>query len=375
MGKRFLVVTEEWAGSGHRMAAEALVEELCASAGVDSARLVGGLETASPALRELSRFFYLGMLRLAPPLWQRIYEREQLWSTSLQKPLAWWLSRKLTRELLKKEQPDVVIATHAYCLSALARAKREMDAPFHLVSIPTDFHVNHFWVHPQIDTYVVAHEQLAEVLKRDFQVRADKIQVHGIPVRPAFRAAGERDKPTWRAALGLSPEMFTVLVSGGEGGYGGIAEVLQELVRIQEPLQIIVVTGKNAKLKRQLDDWQQKTPDLRHHLLIRGYESQMWQWISAADVYISKPGGITCAEALALKTPLLLYKPLPGQERRNSAFLRHNQAAAVANTPMEIRETLNRWRIRLEGQKEIEKIEQVRRPEAARQTAEYLLGL
>ncbi|MED4755602.1 MGDG synthase family glycosyltransferase [Brevibacillus choshinensis] len=375
MGKRFLLVTEEWAGSGHRMAAQALAEELRARPGSESTRVVGGLETASPALRELSRFFYLGMLRYAPPLWQRLYEQEKIWSTTLRKPLGWWLSLKLTHELLIEEQPDVVIATHAYCLSALALAKQKMDKPFHLVSVPTDYHINHFWIHPQIDSYIVAHEQLAAVLTNEYQVSADKVHVHGIPVRPAFHEAGERDKPGWRTKLGLSLDRFTVLVSGGEGGYGGIQEMLYELIKIQTPLQIIVITGKNAKLQMQLEAWLRLETSQHHVVFIKGYEPQMWQWIGAADVYISKPGGISCAEALALKTPLILYRPLPGQERRNSAFFMQNEAAVIVERPEEIHEVINRLRNREQWERVIEKMESLRRPEAAYKTAEYLLGL
>lgn len=377
MGKRFLIVTEEWAGSGHRIAAQALAEELQARSEAESTRVVvvGGLETASPTLRELSRFFYLGMLRYAPPLWQRIYEQEKIWSSTLRKPLGWWLSLRLTQELLLDEQPDVVIATHAYCLSALAQAKRKLDKPFHLVSVPTDYHINHFWVHPHIDSYIVAHEQLAAVLTQDYQVHADKIRVHGIPVRPAFREAGKTDKPGWRAMLGLSIEYFTVLVSGGEGGLGGIQEMLHELMKVEDPLQIIVITGNNTKLQSRLEAWLHLEKGLHHVIFIKGYESQMWQWIGAADVYISKPGGISCAEALALKTPLILYQPLPGQEKRNSAFFKRNEAAAIIERPEEIQEVINRWRIREEREGAIEKMEFLRRPEAAQRIAEYLLGL
>lgn len=375
MGKRFLLVTEEWAGSGHRMAAQALLEELEVRSGVDSLRVVGGLETASPALRELSRFFYLGMLRYAPPLWQRLYEQEKMWSTTLRKPLGWWLSLKLTQELLVEEQPNVVIATHAYCLSALADAKQKMDKPFHLVSVPTDYHINHFWVHPHIDSYIVAHEQLASVLTNEYQVSPDKIHVHGIPVRPAFREAGKKDKPGWRAELGLSLERFTVLVSGGEGGHGGIQEVLFELMKVQDPLQIIVITGKNTKLHMQLEAWLRLETSLHHIVFIKGYEPQMWQWIGAADAYVSKPGGISCAEALALKTPLILYRPLPGQERRNSSFFMQNEAAVVLERPEGIHEVINRWRNKEQWEGAIEKMESLRRPEAAQRTAEYLLGL
>ncbi|WP_103109933.1 MGDG synthase family glycosyltransferase [Brevibacillus reuszeri] len=373
MAKRFLLVTEEWAGSGHRMAAEALHEVLDSHEGIERSRIVGGLTTASPALRELSRFFYLSMLRYGRPMWQRIYEQDRLFGTILKMPLGWWLSRRLENTLIDIENPDVVIATHAYCLSALAQSKQRMDKPFHLVSIPTDYHLNRFWVHPEIDTYIVAHQQIADRLIRSYQVHASKIQVLGIPIRSAFTTAAKVEKSIWKKQLGLE-EQFTVLVCGGEGGYGRIAEVMKALAKEMEPLQLIVITGKNEKLYEELQGLTGKYPST-HRILLRKFEAQMWQWIGAADVYITKPGGISCAEAMALRTPLLLYQPLPGQERENSSFLLDQKAAVLANDTEDIRTWIRHWRNQKQRDKIIEQMEQVRRPEAAREIAEYLLHM
>ncbi|TGU82365.1 glycosyl transferase, partial [Mesorhizobium sp. M00.F.Ca.ET.186.01.1.1] len=108
MAKRFLLVTEEWAGSGHRVAAEAIQEVLQNMDGAQSARVIGGLQTASPGLRVLSRFFYLNMLRYAKPVWHKMYEQDEMWGRSLSKPLGWWLSTRLLQRVLRTEQPDVV---------------------------------------------------------------------------------------------------------------------------------------------------------------------------------------------------------------------------------------------------------------------------
>jgi processive 1,2-diacylglycerol beta-glucosyltransferase len=374
MAKRILLITEEWAGSGHRMAAVAIQEALKDTKGAISSKLVGGLETASPALRELSRLFYLNMLRYGQPIWQQIYNQEHLFGAALERPLGWWLSMRLTNALLREEEPDVVVATHAYCLSALAEAKQRVDKPFHLVSIPTDFHVNRFWVHPGIDTYIVAHEQIAQTLSKNYHVEAKKIRVHGIPIRPVFGMAAKIGKKSWKERLGLSPELFTVLVSGGEGGYGRMDDVLRELMKDAEPLQIVVITGKNEGLRKHLDGWLKKeTP--RHHVVVKGYEPNIWQWIGAADAYITKPGGISCAEALALKTPLIVYQPLPGQEKHNTAFLLQHQAALFAERLEEITQAIRHWRERQQWEKAIERMEGLRRPESAKQIAKYLLRL
>lgn len=374
-GKRLLVVTEEWAGSGHRMAAEALREAVVERCPDVYARVEGGLQAASPALRELSRFFYGQMLRYSPTLWQRLYDREQMWGTALAKPIGAFLARRLIRDLLEREQPDVVAATHAYCLPALAHARKKAGKRFRLVSIPTDFHVHRFWVHPEIDGYVVAHERLAELLERRHGVKRERIHVYGIPVRPVFAAAAREEKAYWKARMGLSPDQFTVLVCGGEGGHGGMEEVVRSLLNVPEPLHIVVITGKNEPIRQRLSLLAGQ-PHPLHRLVVKGYEPSIWEWIGAADAYVTKPGGISCAEALALRTPLILYRPLPGQERHNLSFLLQHKAAAWAERPEEIARLIVRWRCYPEEREEmVRRMNALRQPDAARRIADFLLSL
>jgi processive 1,2-diacylglycerol beta-glucosyltransferase len=375
MSKRILIVTEEWAGSGHRMAAVALREAVETRSADSVVRIVGGLEQTSPSLRELSRLFYLNSLHYCPGLWQRVYDRERLFGDMLKKPLGKWLSRRLIERVLEKDEPDVVVATHAYCLSALAEAKRLVRKPFRLVSIPTDYYVNRFWVHPQIDGYVVAHERVAEQLEQQHSVQRGKVAVFGIPVRRTFDEAVRTNKEEWKRRLGLRPELFTILLCGGEGGYGRMDWVLQSLMAAADPLQIVVITGRNQQLKAQLDTMSSCSIH-RHHILVKGYESAMWEWIGAADAYVTKPGGISCAEALAMKTPLILYQPLPGQEHWNTRFLQDHQVATLANDPQEITEIVREWKKRSSTWREIiSRMEEVRRPDSAERAAEYLLQL
>lgn len=374
-GKRLLVVTEEWAGSGHRMAAEALREAVVERCPDVYARVEGGLQAASPALRELSRFFYGQMLRYSPTLWQRLYDREQMWGTALAKPIGAFLARRLIRDLLEREQPDVVAATHAYCLPALAHARKKAGKRFRLVSIPTDFHVHRFWVHPEIDGYVVAHERLAELLERRHGVKRERIHVYGIPVRPVFAAAAREEKAYWKARMGLSPDQFTVLVCGGEGGHGGMEEVVRSLLNVPEPLHIVVITGKNEPIRQRLSLLAGQ-PHPLHRLVVKGYEPSIWEWIGAADAYVTKPGGISCAEALALRTPLILYRPLPGQERHNLSFLLQHKAAAWAERSEEIARLIVRWRCYPEEREEmVRRMDALRQPDAARRIADFLLSL
>ncbi|CAM5785284.1 MULTISPECIES: MGDG synthase family glycosyltransferase [Brevibacillus] len=373
--KRILLVTEEWAGSGHRMAAEALAEALIELRPTAYVKVVSGLQTASPALREISRFFYLHMLRYNPGLWQKMHRNDKKWAAVLNKPLAVWLSRRMVRELIDRERPDVVVATHAYCFSALAEAKRKGAKPYQLVGVPTDFCVHRFWIHPETDAYVVAHEQLADPIRADRRLERTPVLEYGIPIRRTFQSSALQDKASWKDQLGLGPQQFTVLISGGEGGYGSMEEVIRVLMREPEPLQIVVITGKNHSLQEKLVRLTSSCPPV-HNVIVRGYEPEIWKWMSAADVFLTKPGGISIAEALAVQTPLVLFQPLPGQEWRNLSFLLKHEAAFYARTTDEISQIVRQLRYSPAERKDVsQRMASLSKPNSAEQIAKYLLQL
>ncbi|MFM1653942.1 MGDG synthase family glycosyltransferase [Brevibacillus sp. B_LB10_24] len=369
-----LICTEEWAGSGHQMAALSLQQAFQDKAPEANVRVVGGLATASPLLRSLSRITYYNSLRNTPSLWQRIYDNSNALALLLQKPLAVSLSKRLYDKLIRTG-PDVVIATHAYCLPALAEAKRKLAKPFRLGCVVTDFHVNRFWVHPAVDFYLVAHEQVAEQLSGLFHVAPEKIYSFGIPIRPAFMTARLRPNQEWRNQLGLHPERFTVLLTGGEGKCSNFEPVLARLLHFQTPLQIIAITGKNTGLLARLQKTVEKSRSaFGHTVRILGFEEAIWEWMGAADVIITKPGGLTCSEALAMGKPLLLYQPLPGQEKKNSAFLRACGVAEEAQSLEQIASILGEWQAERERWQSVaQRTAKLGRADSAYQAAEEIL--
>ena len=105
-----------------------------------------------------------------------------------------------------------------------------------------------------------------------------------------------------------------------------MAEILAELDKVQAPFQNLVVTGRNQEMRRSL-----ATCDRKHPTHILGFASNMHELMAVADLIITKPGGLTTSEALAMGKPLLIVNPIPGQEAANSDFLLERAAAAKVN--------------------------------------------
>jgi len=118
----------------------------------------------------------------------------------------------------------------------------------------------------------------------------------------------------------------TLLVLGGGFGMGPVEQILAELNKLERPLQVLVVCGRNEELRREL-----AAQDRRYPAHILGFVGNMQELMAVSDLVLTKPGGLTTSEALAMGRPIFVLNPIPGQEAANSDFLLEHGAAAKAN--------------------------------------------
>lgn len=153
---------------------------------------------------------------------------------------------------------------------------------------------------------------------------AENVVVTGIPISAKF--ATKPDAKVVRKNFGWRDDLPVLLVLGGGFGMGPVAEILAELDKVSQAFQTIVVCGRNEELRRDL-----ATQDRKHPTHVLGFSSNMHELMAVADLIITKPGGLTSSEALALGKPLIILNPIPGQEAANSDFLLERGAAAKIN--------------------------------------------
>jgi len=152
------------------------------------------------------------------------------------------------------------------------------------------------------------------------------ITVTGIPIHPVF--AREADRATCLQAQGLAGDRPILLQLAGGLGVGPIARIYQNLLALTTPVEVVVVAGRNAAVRKDLEGI--GVPD-RHRAKILGFTDQIDQLMAVADVVVSKPGGLTTSEVLARGAAMAVVNPIPGQESRNSDFLLENGAAIKIN--------------------------------------------
>ncbi|HZW53589.1 MAG TPA: glycosyltransferase [Candidatus Elarobacter sp.] len=120
---------------------------------------------------------------------------------------------------------------------------------------------------------------------------------------------------------------------GGGLGLGPVAATVRALARTAVPLIPVVIVGKNRRLERHVAEQAR-----RHGADVRvlGFVENVFDWMGAADVLVTKPGGLTTSEALAARVPMVLLRPLPGQEERNARYLVSRGAALRARNAGEL---------------------------------------
>ena len=220
------------------------------------------------------------------------------------------IMKKRMRKLCQKYQPDLLVFTHPFpcCAAAYLKAKGQIAIP--LAAVITDFSFHQMWLHPAVDSYFVANEETREELLRN-GIAASRVYVTGIPIAAKFSESAV----STRAGL---PKLPTILVMGGGFGLGALEETVSNLLQAERQMKIIVLTGKNDSLLKKI---MLLRDDTYHQLSAIGYTERVHEIMAAATLLITKPGGLTCSEALAMQLPMLLLKPLPGQEEENANYL------------------------------------------------------
>ena len=320
----FLYLTKH---SGHYAAAVAIDEMIRRVDGNIETMLLDSFSHANPVLSKVTLRTYLAVLKAAPEIWEFMYDNPQFKKRTkkLRETLNRGNSRKLQR-LLHEFAPDVVVCTQAFACGVIASWKRATSrrTPA-LVGVLTDFVAHRYWADPEVDLYIAPSEDTRQNLIAQ-GVLPERIATHGIPTSQCV--LGPVDRVAVIKNLGLRPDLPKILVMGGSLGLGPMKSVIRKLNKLPQPFDIIVVTGKNQELQEQLA---RKGSKLRHTTKIFGFVDNVHELMEISEMIITKPGGITAAEALVKKLPMIIINPIPGQEAKNSEYLLSQNVAVEAS--------------------------------------------
>ncbi|HKC25230.1 MAG TPA: glycosyltransferase [Thermoanaerobaculia bacterium] len=358
---RLLVVSAS-AGAGHTRAAQAVEEAARALDPDGEVRHVDVLDFTQGAYKKAYVGSYLRMVDHAPAAWGYLYKA----SDRLEKGIADRFTRffdKLEfarfRRFVRDTAPDALVSTHFLPPQVFASAKAKGKDTFPIAVVVTDFDVHAFWVQKTADLYCVASEELRAVLAGR-GISEERIRVTGIPIAAAFRE--KHDVPALRARFGLAPDVPSVLLMGGGAGVGTMLEAARAVLEAG-PVQLLAVAGRNAELKTALEEL---APPRGSRVVAFGFVEKIADQMAVSDLAVTKSGGLTTAECLAMSLPMVIRDPIPGQEERNCDFVLEAGAGVRANGLASLRfkvAALLADRARLASMREAAR--RVARPEAA----------
>ena len=318
-------------GAGPLRASQAVHLALHDGADNVEARTIDILNLAEPWFLRLYAYPYSLMLRRAPSLWRRLFEwrqRKQLRKTSPD-----WIFRRGCRAVLARLQsfrPHVVIATEmgAARVAALGRREGWFDAP--ILAVQTDFCAQPPWVQEEIEFHCVGSEEAKSQLIA-WGVSAHRIVTCGVPIDPAFALSFDRAEV--RRALGLHPQRPVVLLMDGGIRPAPLDAITRSLEMCRQPIQVLAVAGRDRNMRQRLEALRGQ---LALDLHVFGWSDSIPELMAAADLLITRPGGLTTSEALAAGLPAILAFPVPGMEERHLKFLVERKVGIAARAQEEI---------------------------------------
>lgn len=321
MGKRVLILSAS-VGSGHVKAADALARVMRGRSDVEEVLSDDSLDHTNVLHKQFYSTLYKKLSSMLPEFLGWWYETsDDPWVADKGRLLIDLPQALPLINLVREFKPDVILCTHFMPAGVISWLIANGKLEARLGVVITDFHFHAFWITRAFNWYFVAQED-DKIHMEALGLPADRIEVTGIPVEPEFGAPVNVDAVLERH--GLRSGRPTILVAGGALGMSPATAVVRQLLQVDRDFQAIIVCGKNEEMQNEIVELLKDRPaDFR----VLGYTKDMSDFMSVATILLSKPGGMTTAEAVACGLPMMILDPIGGQEERNADVLLEAGAA------------------------------------------------
>lgn len=363
------------AGVGHERAARAVAQAMREADPTTEPILHDALDLATWPLRLLYASTYNRMLARTPRVWGVVYNRSGT-------PPHGFRARSRTRATMlfckdflgavERYQPDSILCTQFLPAEVYATLREEGQLPVPVSTVITDFMVHPIWVYRGMDHYFVATQTTKDELVDTGEVPPERVQVTGIPIDPKFATSITKEEARRQVGLDLDPSRMTVLAMSGGFGWGPMEQVVEVILSLPDRVQALVICGRNERLRKRLVE---RVRGMEDRIKISGFTDRVDLFMAAADVMVGKSGGLTTSEAMARGLPMIVFRPIPGQEERNCDFLQEAGAGVRVHDYEELHYRLQHFLVHQEHLLVMRAAaERIGRPRAAFDVARALTG-
>lgn len=357
--------------SGHHSATLAIESAIKILAPKTETLNINAFNYTNPVSEKIINRIYLNIIKRTPKIWDYLYDNPGVVKKlqKIKETIHKFNSPKL-KNLFDRFKPDAVVCTQAFPCGMVADYKKTYGSSLPLVAVLTDYVPHAYWVYDMVDYYITPSEEVTRRLTKK-GVPIQKVRALGIPFDPKFNQ--DPPKKAVMEKLGLTSGIPTIVIMGGGQGLGPIKTVVKTLEKVKKDLQEIIICGANRKLYRSL---KRRIKKYKKKIVLLGYADNINELMGISDMIISKPGGVTTAEVLAKRLPMIIVKPIPGQEENNTAYLTEKGAAIKVDDPKKINETVDTL---LNNPQKLRDLSgaaaRIGKPNASLEIARLLLGL
>lgn len=302
-------------GEGHNSAARAIMEAAARRA-IDC-ELADPVAFGSEKATKVVAVCYNGMIRRVPQLFGAVYKVGDLFErTGIPSPVyfANALYAKALGDYIVKGGFDAVICTHLYGMEAMTAVRRQPGGAVPCYGVLTDYTCIPFFAETALDGYFIPHEDLRQELEGK-GIPPQRICATGIPVGERF--SNRIGRKAARNYLMIPEDRRVYLVMSGGIGVSGLGELCDALSRAESgAYTAYVLTGRNSDMQETL----QKRYGGDRHIQVITFTEKVNMYMEAANVLLSKPGGLSSTEAAVSGIPMVHVMTIPGCETKNAEF-------------------------------------------------------
>lgn len=323
-------------GAGHNQAAKAILE---------------GLRQAQPELavehvdilKLLGRFFrlyYADGFAFSVTKLPRLYGIGYWLSDRPHRPgrgmgerlRLWWEQQFLGQfhDFLLAKKPRLVVHTHFLAGPFVSRLMRQGLVQTRQAVVVTDNVVHRWWYCEDVEHWFLP-SPLGPAVMEKWGIDPQRVTVSGMPIHPKWVQPLDRDKiiADWH----LPADKKIVLLTGGtDFTCGPVVKIANQILQTCPNAAVVVLAGRNKDLLAKLS----QQPEAGKRLFPTGFTDRGQELVDVASLMVTKPGGVTTAECLSKGTPMVLLRPVPGQEGGNARYFEDEHAAIITYTPDQV---------------------------------------
>lgn len=303
-------------GDGHLRAAKAIALQLLIQNPKLRVGIIDYYRYVSPAFDNSIRWAYLSSVRFAPMVWRWFYSSTQrIEPTSSVQQLFNQIGMSKFYQAIRDNPPKVIISTYPTAAGVVSTLQKERKLDVVNLVVMTDYSVHSQWIHPGVEAYFVGSDDMRQELS-DRGIAEQKIIASGIPIDERFREGV--DEGAVRAQYGLGTDPVILFMGGSYMPAKEFERVLQYIDEAPTKHTTLVVAGKGEPRRQLAEEYQKRS---KNPMQVFGFVNNVHELMAVSHLLVSKAGGLTTTESLCRGIPVIVYRPIPGQEDANAEFL------------------------------------------------------